>query len=324
MTRETKTVLAIEDIFPAPENDALYGPVDSSDPKIRQMASEMRAEGRSRTLLTISSDHFVMNGHRRLCAARLAGLKALECIIDPMRHDDPRFMSELVRYNNQRIKSNDVLFREAIVSTNADDSYEALRQARIAKARVDAPEVESIEFVDQKFHNSITRFRAPFLNAVIEILNDNHRYWPLTDRQIHYLLLNAPPLRHSSKDGRLRRDGSRSTDSTYRNDKESYNALINLVKDARLDGHIPWEAIDDPTRPIFTWDVHKSIQPYIETELADFLRKYSRDLLQSQPNHIELFAEKKTLSTILRPLSMKYCLPMTIGSGCCSISPIRK
>ena len=50
----------------------------------------------------------------------------------------------------------------------------------------------------------------------------------------------------------------------------------------------------------------------------------SRNLLQSQPNHIELFAEKKTLSTILRPISMKYCMPMTIGSGCCSIAPISK
>ena len=85
-----------------------------------------------------------------------------------------------------------------------------------------------------------------------------------------------------------------------------------------------WEAIDDPTGPVPIWDVHNSVQPYVEEELNDFLRRYSRNLLQSQPNHVELFAEKKTLSTILRPISMRYCMPMTIGSGCCSIAPISK
>jgi hypothetical protein len=37
------------------------------------------------------------------------------------------------------------------------------------------------------------------------------RYWPLTVRQVHYLLLNDPPLRHDKKPG-----------SVYVNDKASY------------------------------------------------------------------------------------------------------
>jgi ParB-like nuclease domain len=316
--------IAITDIHPAPENDHLYGPIDPNDPKIQQMAAEMRQQGKCRTLPTVSRDGFVMDGHRRLAAAKLAGLTSLECIIDPMLHSDPQFVRELVRFNNQRIKSNDVLFREAVVSTSKGDAYKRLKKQRARLSATDASDIESIIFTQYRGHNPVSDFRIPFLNAVIKILNTNRRYWPLTDRQIHYLLLNNPPLRHSSKDGRLTRRGTPSQDSTYVNDKESYNAVVRLIKDARLDEHIPWEAIDDPTRPVTIWDVYDSTQPYIESQLDDFLRSYSRNLLQSQANHIELFAEKKTLSTILRPIVSKYCMPMTIGSGCCSISPIKK
>jgi hypothetical protein len=315
--------IPIDQIRPAPENDRLYGPIDPDDPKIQQMAREMREQGRCRTLLTVSRDRVVMDGHRRRMSAKLAVLKSLQCIIDPMLHSDPGFIKELVRFNNQRIKSNDVLFREAVVSTSRGDAYKQLKKERARLSATDTSEIEAIRFTEHRAHNSISRFRMPFLNAVIEILNANKRYWPLTDRQIHYRLMNTPPLRHSSKDGRITRSGKRAEDSTYRGDKESYNALVRLLKDARLDEFIPWEAIDDPTRPVTIWDVHDSTQPYIEVELNDFLRRYSRNLLQSQSNHIELFAEKKTLSTILRPISMKYCMPMTIGSGCCSIAPIR-
>jgi hypothetical protein len=42
--------------------------------------------------------------------------------------------------------------------------------------------------------------------------------------------------------------GIPSQDSTYTNDKESYNALIRLIKDARLEGLIDWNVIHDPAR----------------------------------------------------------------------------
>jgi hypothetical protein len=319
--------ISIDDIHPAPENDRIYGPINPDDPKNQQMVSEMREEGKCRTLLTVTCDGFLMDGHRRRQAAKLAGLKRLQCIVSPMLHSDPLFELELVRYNNQRTKSNDVLFRESLVLKSKGDAYKRLKKERARLSATDASNIEKIQFTEHRDHTPISLYRKPFLDAVIEILNTHKYYLPLTDRQIHYRLFSGaatPPLKHSSKDGRMTRSGKRSEDSTYRGDDKSYNALIRRLRDARLDGLIPWEAIDDPTRPVTIWDVHNSVQPYSEEELNDFLRLYSRDLLQSQPNHIELFAEKKTLSSILRPISMKYCMPMTIGSGCCSIAPISK
>jgi hypothetical protein len=57
------------------------------------------------------------------------------------------------------------------------------------------------------------------LKAVQKVISDNQVYWPLTGRQIHYRLLNNPPLKDSSKDGRMMRRGTPSQDSTYANDK---------------------------------------------------------------------------------------------------------
>jgi hypothetical protein len=43
--------------------------------------------------------------------------------------------------------------------------------------------------------------------------------------------------------------------------------------------------------------------------------------MQSQPNHIEIIGEKNTIAPIIRPVAARYCIPMTIGRGYCSLRP---
>ena len=93
---------------------------------------------------------------------------------------------------------------------------------------------------------------------------------------------------------------------------------------ARLAGEIPFEALDDETRAIIIWSVHAEASSFIGKQLDEFLKGYWRDLQQSQPNHIEIVAEKNTLGAILRPVAAKYCIPMTTGRGFCSIPPRQK
>jgi hypothetical protein len=214
--------LPLSAIHPSPDNNKLYRPVDSNDPAIRQMAVEMAAEGAPREPITVSSDYYIVSGHRRFCAAKVAKLKELECIGTDYDHNDPRFLQELARYNNQRIKTNDELFREAVVTTNQDNAYKALKAAREEQSLVDAPQIERIEFTERRKRNDVTEHRLQFLNAVIEILNTYRKHWPLTIRQIHYRLLNNPPLMHDSKDGRLKRDETMAEVSTYKRDKKFY------------------------------------------------------------------------------------------------------
>jgi hypothetical protein len=153
------------------------------------------------------------------------------------------------------------------------------------------------------------------LGAIQKVVEDNRPWWPLSDRQIHYLLVSGdPPLIHAAK-----------ADSVYiySNTKKSYKALVELLTRARLDNVIPWRAINDPTRPIITWKVHHNPEIFLNDQLKSFLTGYYRDLQQSQPNHIEILDEKNTLKGIIDSVA-RYTIPYTIGRGYCSLQPRRQ
>jgi hypothetical protein len=81
------------------------------------------------------------------------------------------------------------------------------------------------------------------------------------------------------------------------------------------------EVIADETRPVTIWDTHATPATFIRAELDDFLKNYWRDLMQSQPNHVEIVGEKNTIGPILRPVAAEFCVPLTIGRGYCSLPP---
>jgi hypothetical protein len=153
----------------------------------------------------------------------------------------------------------------------------------------------------------------PLLEAAVKIIYGLKDFWPLSDRTIHYQLLNDPPLKHKEKPY-----------STYTNDKYSYNTLTNVLTRGRLSGEIPWEAIADDTRPVIKWDVHRNISPFVKNQFDRFMKGYFRDYMQSQPNQIEILGEKLTIQSIIRPVAMEYTIPYTIGRGYSSINPRRE
>ena len=80
-------------------------------------------------------------------------------------------------------------------------------------------------------------------------------------------------------------------------------------------------AIADDTRPFTSWKVYGNCQDFFDEQLEHFLKGYWRNLMQSQPNHIEIVGEKNTLVKIIKPIAGKYCIPMTLGRGYCSLPP---
>jgi hypothetical protein len=96
---------------------------------------------------------------------------------------------------------------------------------------------------------------------------------------------------------------------------------VDLLTRAPLEGIIPFQWIHDPTRPVVTWELPRSVGPFIRVEINDFLKGYYRDLMQSQPNHIEIVSEKNTIEGVVRPVAMDYTIPYTIGRGYSSLSP---
>src|SRR4051812_2321006 len=65
-------------IRPSSLNDQLYRPVSPTDPEVIALAESIRRHG-VREPLVVSRDNYILSGHRRYAAARLAGLVVVPC-----------------------------------------------------------------------------------------------------------------------------------------------------------------------------------------------------------------------------------------------------
>ena len=303
-------LVPISQIEPSRENELLYRPVVATDPEIRALADSIRANGVLEPLV-ISADYFVISGHRRLMAARIAELQVVPCYIDSIRRDvDPgKFVTLLREHNRQRDKTNEEKLHEEIASIDPEEAWAELELQRLVRMHSRLPS-NVMEISGFSKRSEISAAKLPLLNAVNQIIENRRPFWPLDVRQLHYALLNNPPLRHAKK-----------LDSVYANDERSYKSLCDLLTRARLEGLTQWSAIGDETRPVFLANTHDAPRSYMREQLDEFLGTYRRNLLQSQPNYVELLGEKNTLSSILLPIADEYTIPLTIGRGYCSLAP---
>ena len=303
-------LVLISEIRPSPENDRLYRPVDFTSKELHALADSIRQRGILQPLV-ITGDNYIISGHRRFAAAQIAGLTELPCSTVRMaRGDDIDAFVELLReHNRQRVKSLDEIVREEVVSMDPEAAYTALVSHR-KQASMTRPSSGDITIREAKDRAEITSAKAPFLAAVQMALADMTDFLPVSVRQIHYKLLNNPPLKHASKPA-----------SIYENDKPSYKALCDLTARARVAGLIPFDAIADETRPVTTNGAFNDTAQYIRQELNRMFAGYWRDLQQSQPHHIEIIVEKNTVLGTLKPIAQEYTLPITSGRGYCSLPP---
>lgn len=300
--------ISVNAIIPSPENDRLYRAVDPNSREIKSLAKSMRLLGVLEPIV-ITKDQYIVSGHRRHAAAKLAGLKTVPCrMLNIRRADDiDAFVRLLREYNRQREKDHAERLREEIVSSDPHQAYQTLIEHREKLSQVSA---DSFQIVGRKERKSISKAKQPFLDSIIRFVNERQRFWPLTPRQGHYWLLNDPPLRHAGK-----------PDSLYTNDQASYKSLVELLTRARLAGLVPMEAIGDETRPVQIWNVWNSTGEFVGQEIDGFLKNYWRNLMQSQPCHVEIVAEKNTIAPMVNPVAARYCIPTTTGRGYCSLSP---
>jgi len=296
----------LDQIRPAPENEQLYHRVTTES--VSDLIPSIREHGILEPLV-VSEDGFILSGHRRYHAAGIIGLATVPCRVEPIRRDEDRdgFLLLLREANRQRVKTLDEVVREEAISYDPDDCYTALIEAR-KKLRGRAMRV--MELGEERKRARISDAKRPLLEALVRILDGNQGWWPYTVRQLHYNLLNDPPLIHAGK-----------PDSTYRNDLRSYRACVDICLRARFCGAIPWNAIADETRPIITWTTWADPALFVRDQLEKFLSAYWRDLMQSQPAHVELMVEKNTALGPVKEVAARYCIPVTSGRGFASGPP---
>lgn len=314
--REQIYNVPIEDAVPSPENDLLYRPILDDDPEVVRLARSIEKHGVLEALV-LSRDGYIISGHRRRAAAELAGLSEL-----PVRYEDvvrgedsDRFVVLLREHNRQRSKDFAEQVRETTVDADAETAMNDLIRHRRLRSKTGH---DPIRIPEGRGRSEISEAKREFVEATKRVIAELEDYWPLSVRQIHYGLLNAPPRRHASK-----------PQSGYVNDVASYKSLVELLTRMRLVGvghwaHVAMHAIDDETRPESIWNVHRDVPSYLARELEDFLTTYARDLQASQPNHVEVIVEKNTAARLVSPVCAEFSIAMTSGRGYSSIPPRAK
>jgi hypothetical protein len=220
------------------------------------------------------------------------------------RESEPdRFLVLLREHNRQRDKSFDEKLREEAITVNPKQAYKALIEAREKRARL---KVSVMPLRDTRKRSRISPAKQPLLDAILKILEDFREYWPIGQRLVHYHLLDNPPLVHASK-----------PQSTYQNQKRpnGSNCLSELITRGRIQGLIPEEAFEDKTRPVSVPQCWGDTREFIREDLEQFLKYYRRNLVCSQPHHIEVFVEKRAMFKILEEVTLPYCIPLSAGGG---------
>ena len=137
---------------------------------------------------------------------------------------------------------------------------------------------------------------------VKEVIEDLKDYLPLTLRQLYYRLVAA---------------------ETIQNKRSRYTMLSKLVKNMRLAGLMSWNDITDRTRRLTDINGYMNKKDFIDIEVNNFLKYYSRNLTQGQNKMIELWVEKDALATIFEDVALEYSIRAVVCRGYQSTSFIK-
>jgi hypothetical protein len=306
--------IAMSDIKPSPENDLLYRPYDRSNPENLLLAQQIQKEGVLEPLV-LSQDYFILSGHRRFYSAKWVGLESIPCRFDEITRSskgDDAYIARLRHYNTQRVKTVAEMFSESVIDTDKKSARRQLVEIR-QKKQQELKAVGFIEIEGEVKRSKITYVKEEMASAALKAVDERRDFWPLSVRSIHYALLNDPPLRNCGKNPKMR--------ILYENNKDSYNDLCNLCMRLRLCGRMDWNSINDETRPFDLPRLDATPASFIRREMDWFLTDFRRDLLQSQPHHIEIVGEKNTVRSTLKPIADKFGVPLTTARGFSSATP---
>jgi hypothetical protein len=307
LRRYAVKLVPIDQLKPSPENEEIYGPINfETDPALQSTVDSIERLGLEEPII-VTADKYILSGHRRFVAVQHLGWEEVPVRFSKIRRDESTdYHRLLAEYNPQRVKSVAALLSEQFLKSETYVSDDDFHARRYEKGEVEA---EFITVDGSKLVELIGERQSEFLAAAVDVINRLRNFWPLTVRQVHYKLLNDPPLTQVTKE--------RNERWRYRNDTASYNKLSSLLVSARYLGHVPLTALDDLTRisreyEFGTWD---SIAQFIRDETDGFLSGYQRHRLEGQRNHVELLIEKNTLLNIVKPVADRFMLPYSVNRG---------
>jgi hypothetical protein len=308
----------VSSLKPSPENTQIYRP---ADPRIGNLAESIKRNGCDP--LTITRDDFIVSGHRRHAALLRNGQVWVRCRVLPHARNHwtlDEYLKLLRDHNEQRDKTPAEQMRESLIDIDPEQAYQRLRQQR--DKSINAAEhngVVSLNIEGRKVRYKISKDKAEHVRLIKLIVEDRRQYWPLSSRGVHYPLLNYEFVRGYYWPRRGEPDYGTKRVLKYANDEGSYNATCDLIMRLRLNGQLPWEAFDDPTRPFKEFRAFGDARQFVKQEVNNMFAGYWRNLLQSQPNYITVLVEKNTIYHMALQITEKYQIPTLSARGFNSI-----
>jgi hypothetical protein len=150
---------------------------------------------------------------------------------------------------------------------------------------------------------SWTDAKLEYLENVLRVLDDMEEYWPLTLRQVYYQLVS---------------------ELLIDNNRGQYQKLSRILSQARIDGKVDWEAIEDRTRERLGSAGWADADSFVRQELEGLLDGYRKHLLIGQPVALELWVEKDALSRVCHDIAFEYCIPVVVAKGFSSVSYVHQ
>jgi hypothetical protein len=108
-----------------------------------------------------------------------------------------------------------------------------------------------------------------------------------------------------------------------RNCLPDYQKVSRVMTKARDDGRVPWTWIVDRSRPSYEPLVWKDLGELGEV-LERHLLGFRRDYWVEQPRHVEIFAEKDTVTGSIQPVAEKYGISIETMRGFNSTSNVAR
>lgn len=131
------------------------------------------------------------------------------------------------------------------------------------------------------------------LRSVQNVLEEYRDYWPLTVRQVFYRLVGA--------------HGYDKTETAYKN-------LCHHVANARRGGWLSFDAIRDDGVTTVPFSRYANADAFL-LEQRDRAKGYRRDLMATQPLHIEVWCEAAGMINQLARVAHRYSVPVYSSSG---------
>ena len=321
--------LPIDAVNLSPENHEVYQGFSWDNDDDRKLYYLVEKAGRIREPLVLSTDGYLVSGHRRMAVARLRGMTTVPVLVDAsIRRADytaDQWKALLVEHNSHREPSLDEVMREQIVAKSADQAHAEHVQARAAVEAEREGLHPRLTVTEGRTRNALSDEKADLIDAILAIVRDRQDELPMSERRVHYLIATGARrvLRNTNQKRweKMRRwkNGRLEASEFYGLDKWSSKDLSSVLTRLRCDGRVAWDAIIDETRPSDQIQTNDSVGGFLERELKWLFCGYRRTLLQSQRDHYEVFVEKLGLRHIVREVCDRYAIRCNVGKGYSSI-----